>query len=455
MNDAPPAPPQSPFQHLQAWPDATPEDHVAFDRTMREWAAHIAMWLPLFFLGAIFVWWPIDHLVAPDEAYVEVFRDMRLAAGLAFTAYALLFRFSAAARERVLVIGALAYALTLAVVGYSVGRLGPNGILWLADAYISVVPAALIPLSLPRRVAATVFVTSALPAGFFLLHPENLSIPGAAGQISFAAFAALLSILIGEVMLRTVRRSFMQGRSIARERARVWQIADTLALRVQDQTHELRALAHHLSQVQEAERHSLSRELHSELGEELNAMRHLLESGAQQVEVAPHKAGHLLSDLSEVLSRTTQSVRNMVLDLQPRILEERGLHAALNWLVIRARGADLDADLQFDLAVERALDRPGKIALFRCVQESISNAMRHAEAKVLRVNVRADGAWAEASVEDDGVGIDVAAPTSGYGLVGLRERLRALSGTLVVEPLPQFGTRVVARVPMNEAARTP
>lgn len=455
MHDAQPGPAPSPFQHLQDWPDATPDDHRAFDAYMRDWAGHIAMWLPLFFLAVLFVWWPIDHLVAPDAAFVEVFRDMRATAAVAFLVYAAVFRFSAAAREHILLTGSLAYAFALAVVGYSLGRLGPAGLHWLADAYIAVVPAAMIPLPLARRVAATVVVTGALPASYFLLHPENLTAPGAAGQISFAAFAVVLSILIGEVMLRTVRRSFLQGRSIARERARVSQLADTLALRVQDQTRELRALAQHLQQVQDAERRSLSRELHSELGEELNAMRVMLDTGARQVEVAPHKAGDLLTDLSEVLSRTTQTVRTMVLDLQPRILEERGLHAALNWLVIRARGAELDATLQFDPDVERALDMPGKVAVFRCVQEAIANTLRHAEARLLRVEARAERDAAVVSVEDDGVGVDPTRLTAGFGLQGLRERLRALGGTLEVAPLPDFGTRLTARVPMNPAAREP
>lgn len=455
MHDAPIGPAPSPFQHLQDWPDATPDDHRAFDAYMRDWAAHIAMWLPLFFLGALVVWWPIDHLIAPDATFIKVFRDMRAAAAVAFLLYAALFRFSAAAREHILVTGTLAYALTLGVVGYSVGRLGPAGLHWLADAYIAVVPAAMIPLPLARRAAATLLVTGALPAGYFLPHPENLHAPGAAGQVSFAAFAVVLSIVIGEVMLRTVRRSFLQGRWIARERARVGQLADTLALRVQAQTRELRALAQHLQQVQEAERRSLSRELHSELGEELNAMRVMLDSGARQVEVAPHKANDLLTDLSEVLSRTTATVRTMVLDLQPRILEERGLHAALNWLVIRARGAELDATLQFDAEVERALDMQGKVALFRCVQEAIANTIRHAEARLLRVEVRAEGSVAVVSVEDDGVGVDLDRLSAGFGLSSLGERLRALGGDLEVAPLPVFGTRLAARVPKRSSAHEP
>lgn len=437
------------FRHLEDWPDATREDELAFRAFMREWTLAAGVWIPLFFLVCVALWWPLDWLVFPSGKHVAAFTQLRVSATVLFAVYAVVFRTSDLVRRHVYPAAVFAYAMMMGAIGHALGRLGPDAVPWLADAYIGVVPAAMIPMRLPERVAATFVVATTLPASFFLMWPANLAAPTAMGQVSFAVFAAVLSVVIGEVMLRTVRRSFMQARSIAREREDLAQIADTLALRVSDQTRELHALAAHLQHTQEAQRRSLSRALHANLGEELNAMRLLLEAGAREVDVAPHKTTDVLIDLSDALSRTTHVVRTMVADLQPEVLSEQGLEAALQWLVDRAQHAEQDAILRMEPAVASALDDHGQTVLFRAVQEALTNTRRHAEATVVRVSVRVDGDDVEAVIEDDGVGLDVAASTAGFGLAGIRHAVEARGGALEVFGEPGVGTRVVVRLPIT------
>jgi signal transduction histidine kinase len=448
-----PAPPPSPlvhrFDHLDAWPEATADDLAAFDAYIREWTAHLGVRLPLFVLACLLLWWPLDAAIAPDARFIAVFRDMRALSMAVLIGTSLGFLRSALVRRYVFLSAAVAYAGSLALVGYSLGRLGE--LAWLADAYIAVVPAAIIPMPLGRRVLATTLITAALPAAYFLPFPANLAAPAAWGQVSFAGFAAALSVLIGEVTLRTVRRSFLQGRSVQREKAKVDTMAASLAQQVLDQSQDLRALAHHLETVQEAERRRLSRDLHDELGQELTAMRYLLEAGQTRVAAQPDATPAVLAQLREVLDRTSRTVRTLILDLRPRLLEDQGLRAAVEWLAVRARESELVTEVRYDDAVDAALSPAAQVALFRCVQEAVTNAVRHSGAAHLTITVARVGADVVATVADDGQGFDAAPP--GLGVLGMRERLRAVGGHLTLDAQAGRGVRVVGAVPV--AVRAP
>jgi two-component system, NarL family, sensor histidine kinase UhpB len=144
----------------------------------------------------------------------------------------------------------------------------------------------------------------------------------------------------------------------------------------------------------------------------------------------------------------------LIRELRPVGLDELGLAAAIEHCVEgwRTRLAPARLSLAVDERIDR-LDETTSLTLYRAVQEALTNCVRHSHANRVDVCI----AWCDGHdralpdvllrVEDDGVGADLAATTSGLGLVGMRERLVALGGSLVVESSPRAGLRLVARVP--------
>lgn len=210
----------------------------------------------------------------------------------------------------------------------------------------------------------------------------------------------------------------------------------------------LRTLALRLVESQERERRHVARELHDEAGQALASLRFglrvLEREAAEGGAVPPHVAG---------LIRTTDAVidalHRLAADLRPASLDHLGLAAAL-------RQYARSTATTFGLAVRfKARGFPGdrlpasvETALFRAVQEGVTNAVRHARANRVDVLLERRGDRVMAMVEDDGVGFEPDRVQSGehFGLMGLRERAEALDGTLTVESAPGAGTTVVMEV---------
>jgi two-component system, NarL family, sensor histidine kinase UhpB len=157
-----------------------------------------------------------------------------------------------------------------------------------------------------------------------------------------------------------------------------------------------------------------------------------------------------------------ESVARLIGELRPVGLDELGLSAAIEHCASlwRVRLEPASLSLAIDEHVD-ALDEARTLALYRTVQEALANCARHARAT--RVDVRVEwhegagaeprGAWVR--ISDDGVGADLRATPGGLGLVGMRERVTALGGSLSVERAPRAGFRLVARVPADPMAEAP
>lgn len=108
--------------------------------------------------------------------------------------------------------------------------------------------------------------------------------------------------------------------------------------------------------------------------------------------------------------------------------------------------------LGFDLFANEGelgmLDEQVRLTAFRIVQESLTNAARHARATRVSVMLGREAGTIRAVVQDDGIGMDAKTRTNGLGLVGMRDRVEALGGTLSIRSSPQFGTRIEARIPL-------
>jgi signal transduction histidine kinase len=211
-------------------------------------------------------------------------------------------------------------------------------------------------------------------------------------------------------------------------------------------------LAAWLQQTREAERQALASELHDELGAILTAAR--LDAAwlaAQPCCQDPAIAARLAS-LSRVLAQGIGLKRRIVEDLYPTVLTHLGLAAALEQLTAQHReraGAALD--LRIDDTVELSGDPA--LALYRIAQESLTNILKYARARRVQVCLRRERRRVVLTVRDDGCGFDPSSVGCGHhGLIGMRQRMRALQGEFDVVSHPDEGTTIRASVCLPDAA---
>lgn len=200
--------------------------------------------------------------------------------------------------------------------------------------------------------------------------------------------------------------------------------------------------------AQEVERARLARELHDETGQALTSI--LLGLKSLEDTVASDEARAAVASLREVVVSTLQNVRRLAVELRPSALDDFGLVPALERLATTlAEQSGLAVDIEAQLGDER-LPPDAETALYRIVQEALTNVVKHASARRVSIAlVRKDRA-AVAVIEDDGRGFDLGATRAGaLGLAGMRERVALVGGRLTIESTTGAGTTVVAQVPLR------
>lgn len=212
-------------------------------------------------------------------------------------------------------------------------------------------------------------------------------------------------------------------------------------------------LTQKLINLQEEERRSLARDLHDELGQALTAIKmdgiNLLEISRQKCPEARESAQAVV----EVTQHVMEHIRAMLQRLRPEVLDGLGLYAALGEMLsswhLRHRNIACVSRLSEDLG---ELDELTKITAYRVVQECLTNVARHAQARRVEVSVRRTGErhdTLEIIVIDDGIGFAEGA-VEGFGVSGMRERVEGLGGEFIIARQPEGGTRIVARLPIQE-----
>jgi signal transduction histidine kinase len=199
--------------------------------------------------------------------------------------------------------------------------------------------------------------------------------------------------------------------------------------------------------AQEAERRRLARELHDETGQALTSI--LL--GLRSVDEAPDDAGrvHALGELRDLVRSTLQDVRRLAVDLRPTALDDFGLVPALERLT-QTFAESTGIRVEFESGLDDRLPSELETALYRIVQESLTNIVKHARASSVSVVLSRRPGSVTAVVEDDGVGFDAdSTREEGLGLVGMRERVALLGGRLSLETTPDAGTTLLAEVPLT------
>ncbi|RTL55833.1 MAG: sensor histidine kinase, partial [Rhodocyclaceae bacterium] len=193
----------------------------------------------------------------------------------------------------------------------------------------------------------------------------------------------------------------------------------------------------------EDERTAIARELHDELAQGITAVRALAGAIAQRTRDNEQLHGTAQSILA-VTGEMQQEVRGILQRLRP----SSGLAEALERHLLAWRGRHSGIRLEAELGDLPALDEAQSQALLRLVQEGLTNVVRHADARCVRVRLFCDGSHAIAEVADDGRGLKAARQTAGFGLVGLKERVTCLGGQLVLETPVRGGTLLRATLPL-------
>jgi len=200
-------------------------------------------------------------------------------------------------------------------------------------------------------------------------------------------------------------------------------------------------------QAQEAERKRLARELHDETGQALMSI--LLGLSAVERAESAEAARAAAGELRELVVETLQAVRRLAVELRPSALDDFGLEPALRRLGQTVReGGELDVQVEAMLGEER-LPADVETALYRIVQEALTNAVKHAGAEHVSIVLTRKQRSVMVMIEDDGCGFDPAVISrDGLGLLGMRERVQLLDGELEIETSPGMGTTLVLELPL-------
>jgi two-component system sensor histidine kinase UhpB len=207
-----------------------------------------------------------------------------------------------------------------------------------------------------------------------------------------------------------------------------------------------RRLTGQMLAIQEEERADLARDLHDEMGPFLFAMRLDVEAiQAEAKKAGQHTIVERAAGLGDAVSHIQGRVRSILKQLRPDGLAEIGLKVAVGNLVTFWQRHHGGIAIHLDVAAQ-GFGAEVDAAIFRLVQEGLTNAARHGAAKQVWITVAATDDAINVTVEDDGIGI-IAGDGNGMGLKGMRERLSALRGTMALSPRPGGGTRLQAFIP--------
>jgi signal transduction histidine kinase len=201
-------------------------------------------------------------------------------------------------------------------------------------------------------------------------------------------------------------------------------------------------------EAQEQERRRWARELHDDTLQELAALKLLLGS-VRRLEDRDARAA-ALGEATERVNAAIGALRTLIADLRPAALDQFGLHAALEALVERvAKLDDVDVSLRFERSGPEAPRFSPQVedAAYRLVQEALMNVSKHAHVGRAEVVVRETPSSLDLVVSDSGAGFEADADADGYGLLGMRERIALLGGTLSIETAPRQGTVIRATIP--------
>jgi len=238
------------------------------------------------------------------------------------------------------------------------------------------------------------------------------------------------------------------------DRKQIEQEKTRLLGEVTEQRQELQALASRLAEVQESERQQIARELHDQIGQNLSALGFNLNFVRTQIPYSSRNGATIWSRLNDSLTlveQTGERIRNVLAELRPPMLDDRGLVDTLDWYARRfGKRTGLTVIMQGKPLTPR-LGPTIENTLFRITQEALTNVAKHAQATKVRVSVEESGQTVRLMIADDGIGFEMANATptpkqQGWGLRIMAERAEMVGACCRVESQPGQGVQVTVEV---------
>lgn len=220
---------------------------------------------------------------------------------------------------------------------------------------------------------------------------------------------------------------------------------------------QLRSLISHQDSVREEERTHIAREIHDEFGQALTYMRIDLMWMKKRIPESMHVICDKVQELIETAEETLESVAKIATELRPRILDDLGLLPAIEWQVGEFRKHhDIKVEISFK-PVDMTIGPTTTTAIFRILQEALTNVARHAKATLVKVRLQQKKGSLILEVTDNGIGCTQSKleDPSSIGLIGIRERILFLGGTLEITSSEGKGTTLFARIPDDGEGTNP
>jgi signal transduction histidine kinase len=247
--------------------------------------------------------------------------------------------------------------------------------------------------------------------------------------LGFALAASLGIALLATVYVGRLERDLQQQR-----------------LKELQTTDDLQRLSAKLVTAQEEERRTIARELHDEIGQVLMAIKVELAVAQRRIEGvgAPER---LLDDAQSITDGALHTVRDLSHLLHPALLDDLGLPAAMQWYLGSFGKRHRIAVELLHEGMDERLAPEIEAAAYRIIQEALTNVVKHAHATLAFVYLQRTGDTVGVTIEDNGVGFETASAGRGLGLIGIRERVSHLRGTVRVDSAPGKGTRLTLTLP--------
>ena len=214
---------------------------------------------------------------------------------------------------------------------------------------------------------------------------------------------------------------------------------------------QIRNLAAHLESARENERKVIAREIHDELGQSLSTMKLELALLKDDVQNDAAAAGKRIDSISHLLNDTIQTVKSIITKIRPRLLDDLGLTAAIEW---QAKEFQKHSGIVCELTImpeDITAHADLSTALFRIFQEALTNVARHSGATRVTVKLERKNGRLSLHVEDNGRGIrqDEINDSKSFGLIGIQERARSWGGSVEIIGTPEEGTSITVIIPFT------
>ena len=211
--------------------------------------------------------------------------------------------------------------------------------------------------------------------------------------------------------------------------------------------------------AQEAERLRVARELHDETGQALTAIGMGLRGLSDSLLKNPYRSRSILKKLESLVANSLTELQRLISNLRPTHLDDLGLPAALRWYLGDIRQRVNNLEIKFSITGDiYTLPQPVKIAIYRIVQEAITNVIKHAQANLVEVHLCYQPTKTKIEVRDDGIGMNLDQINNDgrrpWGLLGMRERVTLLGGDFEIQSHPNEGMCVMVSIPTQSASQS-